>query len=82
MISYSHIHTTLLYDVSRRWSLYLNRCVAELASDEFEAPGANIPFFLKPILVEIEGGHYVGPILIGPLVDLLEGTKAIEGCWK
>ena len=32
MISSPHLVTTLLFDVSRRWSLYLNRCVAVLAS--------------------------------------------------
>ena len=33
MISSPHLVTTLLYDVSRRWSQYLNRCVAASASE-------------------------------------------------
>ena len=46
----------LLYDVSHQWSIYLNSCVAELASEAIEAPGANIPFSLETILVDLEGG--------------------------
>ena len=53
------------------WSLYLNRCVAASASEALEAPGPNSPFTLDLILLELEGGHYVGPILLGPLEDLL-----------
>ena len=33
MISFPHLATTLLYDVSRRWSQYLNRCMAASASE-------------------------------------------------
>ena len=59
MISSPHLATTLLFDVSRRWSQYLNRCVAASASEVEEAPGASDPFSLKPILVELEGGSYI-----------------------
>ena len=57
----------LLYDVSRRWSLYLKRCVAVSALDALESLGDNIPFTLEPILLELEGGLYIGPILLGDL---------------
>ena len=40
VISYPNLDTTLLYDGLRRWSLYLNTCVAALASEALEAPGA------------------------------------------
>ena len=43
MISYPHMDTTLLYDVLQRWSQLLNRCVAELALELVEAPGASAP---------------------------------------
>ena len=44
----------LLYGVSQLWILYLNRYVAESASEVLETPGANIPFLIAPFL------HYVG----------------------
>ena len=46
VISSPYIATTLLYDVLRRWSQYLNRCVAALDSEVEEAPGASVPFSL------------------------------------
>ena len=63
MISSPHLATTLLFDVFQRWSQYLNRCVAALSSEVKEAPGASVPFYLKPILVNLEGGRIMGPIL-------------------
>ena len=67
MISSPHLATTLLFDVSRRWRLYLNRCVAALASESLDAPGYQVPFSLEPILAELEGDRYVGPILLPAL---------------
>ena len=51
MISSTHLSTTLLFDVSWRWSQYLNRCMAVLASEVEDAPGASVTFSLEPILV-------------------------------
>ena len=67
VISSPHLDTKLLYYVSRRWSLYLIRRVDALVSEVLEAPGANIPFTLEPILLELEGECYVVLILLGPL---------------
>ena len=53
MISSPHLAATLLFDVSRRWSQYLNRCVEALALEVVEAPGGGVPFSLKPILVDM-----------------------------
>ena len=53
MTSSPYLNTTLLFDVSWRWSQYLNRCVAALALELVEAPGGKIPFSLKPILVDM-----------------------------
>ena len=44
-----------------------------------EAPGASAPFSIKPILINLEGGRYVGPILPGPLADLLAGIWKTGG---
>ena len=79
MISSPHLAPTLLFDVSRRWSHYLNRCVTALASEVEEAPGASVPFSLKPILVELEGGRYTVPILPAPLADLVAGRRPAGG---
>ena len=71
VISSTHLDTTLLFDVLRRWSLYLNSCVAALALESLDAPGCQVPFSLEPILAELEGGRYVGPILLLALGDLV-----------
>ena len=56
MISSSNLTTTLLYNVSQCWGLYLIMCVATSDSKALEAPGAKFLFSPEPILVEIEGG--------------------------
>ena len=56
MISSLHLSTTLLFDVSRQWILYLNRCVAALTSESLDAPGFQVPFLLDPIMADMEGG--------------------------
>ena len=66
----------LLYDVLRRCILYLNRCVAASSAAVVGARRDSVPFSLKPILVNMEGGRYVGPILPGPLMELLTGRQA------
>ena len=38
-------------------------------------PGANSPFTLEPILLELEGENYVGPILLVPLANLIAGHR-------
>ena len=60
-------------------SQYLNRCVAASASEVEEAPGASAPFSLEPILVELEGGRYNGPILPASLADLVTGRQPSGG---
>ena len=46
VISSPNLATTLLFDVLRRWSQYLNRCVAASDSKVVEAPGGRVPFSL------------------------------------
>ena len=60
-----------MYNVSRRWIQYLNRYMDASALEVVEAPGDSVPFSLKPILVDMEGGRYVVPILPRPLEELL-----------
>ena len=62
MISSPHLSTALLHNVLQRWSLYLNRCVAAFVSEALEDLGANVPFSLDQIIVELKGRRYVGPI--------------------
>ena len=50
MISPLHLSTAVLFDVSRQWSLYLNRCVAASALDSLDDLGCHVPFLIKPIL--------------------------------
>ena len=51
IISSPHLATKIIYDVSWWWSLYLNRRVAVSELEALEAPGANTPFILEPILL-------------------------------
>ena len=44
-----------------------------------DAPGASVPFSLKPILVELERGSYIGPILPAALADLDAGRWPVGG---
>ena len=53
MISSPQLSTTLLFDMSRQWSLYLNRCVAALAPESLDTLGCHVPFLLDPILAEL-----------------------------
>ena len=44
-----------------------------------EAPGDRVPFSLEPILVEMEGRRYTGPILPASLADLITGRQSAGG---
>ena len=50
-------------------------CVAVSALEGVEAPGASVPFSLKPIMVEMERGRYIDPILPASLADLVTGRR-------
>ena len=79
MISSPHLAMILLFDVLWRWSQYLNRCVTASASGVVEAPEASAPFSLESILVDLEGGRYIGPILPASLADLVAGRRTAGG---
>ena len=79
IISSPHIATTLLFGVLQWWSLYLNRCMAVLALKSLDTPGCHFPFYLEPILDELEGGQYVVPILPTALGDLVSKTGGRGG---
>ena len=44
-----------------------------------EAPGDSAPISLKPILVDMEGGCYIRPILTTYLADLISGRRQVGG---
>ena len=46
------------------------------ASEVVEALGSSIPFSLEPILVELEGGRYIVPILPISLAKLIAGRRS------
>ena len=73
--------TTLMYDVSQWWSQYLNSCVDVSTLEVLEVPGDSVVFYLEPIMVDLEGGCYMGPILMVTLTDLPAGrwTKGGNG---
>ena len=61
----------LIYDVSWWWILYLNRCVSALTYGALEDRGDNVTFSLETIIVELEGGRYLDPIIPVPLADII-----------
>ena len=75
MVSSPHLTTTLIYDVSQRLSQYLSRCVTASVSEVVEVMGVVVPFSLEPILVNLEVGRYIGPILPVSLVELVGGRR-------
>ena len=78
-ISFPHLATALLFDVLQRWSWYLNRYVAALASEVEEAMGASVHFSLKPILVELEGGSNIDQIPPDSLAEHIKGRQTAGG---
>ena len=53
--------------------------MAASASDVVEAPGASVPFSLEPIMVDMEGGRYFGPILPTSMVNIVAGRRSAGG---
>ena len=44
-----------------------------------EVPGASVPVSLEPILVELEGCRYIGPIFPTSLANLIAGRRSLGG---
>ena len=53
--------------------------MAASASEVVEAPGASVPFSLEPIMVDMEGGRYFGPILPTSMVNIVAGRRSAGG---
>ena len=68
IITSPHLATTLIFDVSRQWSLYLSRCVVVSLLGYLGAPGAIVPFTLDIILLYMEGGVISGTDLSDSVV--------------
>ena len=47
-------------------------------SEVAEATGDTVPFYPEPILVNLEGGRYIGPIFPASLAKLVAGRR-LEG---
>ena len=59
--------------------MYLNRCVMESSSEDVGGSGATVPFLVEPILLDLEGGRYLGPLLPGILAELVSGRRIGSG---
>ena len=79
MIKSSHLATTLIYNRPRKWITYLNRCVVASSLEDVEAPSETVPFSLEPILLEMESGRYVVPLLPATLVEMVSGGRGSNG---
>ena len=79
MITSPRLVTTLLYDVSRRWSLYLNRCMTTSSSEDVGVPGAIVPFSVEPMLLELESWRYVGTLLPSTLTEMVSVQHSSGG---
>ena len=75
VVSSPHLSMTLLYGVPWWWSLYLNRCASTFVSEALEDQKGQNPFFIDPILVEIEEWRFACSILHVSLADLLAGRR-------
>ena len=71
VITPPHLSTALMYDLSRRWSLYLNMCMAASYLEVLESPGSTVTFTMDTILIQLECGRYVSTIIPGAIVDLI-----------
>ena len=73
MITYPQLTMALLYDMSWRWSLYLNRCMALSHSEYVGVHRATVTFSLEPTLLYMKGGSYLGPLLMVTLAEMIIG---------
>ena len=79
MIKPLHLATKMLFDMLRRWSLYLNRCVTMSSLEDVGAPRTTVPFYVETIFLELEVGGYVGPLLTATLKELVSGIHSSDG---
>ena len=70
MIASPHLSTTLIYDVSHWWYIYINRCMTVSHSEYLGATGEALHLSVEPILLELEGGRCMGQLLTGSLENL------------
>ena len=55
--------------------MYMNKSSVE----DLVGPGETVPFLLNTILLELEGGRYVGPIFPAALADLVSERSWLVG---
>ena len=71
MLNSPHLAKEILYNVSRWWRLYLNMCMDDSSSEDLGYPRETRPFYFDLIILLLEGGSYVGIILLAVLVGLV-----------
>ena len=59
--------------------MYLNWCVVVASSKDVGAPGETVPLSLEHILLDMEGGRYVGALLLSTLAELVSGRRGGVG---
>ena len=67
VIKHPYLETTLPFDMSHWWSIYLNICVTELSSDDVRGPGEMMNFLLvKTSVSNVESRQQVHPQGVNP----------------
>ena len=67
MITPPQFSTTLIFDTLHWWRLHLNSYVASSSYKDLVYTGATVYLYIETTLLEMEGGLYVGPTLLGAL---------------
>ena len=71
MITQPHLSTTLLYDVSKMWSMHLNICVSASSLEDVGVPGEMGTLSIYPILLDLDSGRYMEPLLPDTMSELV-----------
>ena len=78
MIESPRLVTTPLFGMSRFWVLYVNRYMLVSSLDNLGYPMLMVPFSLEPILLGLEGGKYMGPILPEAFAELISEERTTQ----
>ena len=53
VITSQHLAMALMFYVSRRWSIYLNRCVTASSLEDIGSPEETVLFYVEPLLLKL-----------------------------
>ena len=79
MSTYPHLAAILIYDVSRRRSMYINICVTTSSLEDVGAPRAMVTFLVELVLLNLECGRYMVPLLPDNLAEMVSGRRVGGG---